>query len=74
MRIRWMSSLMKTNRDKIKLIKQAIEDIENGTLSEGSFLFVVNNIVNEERITEKGLDWARKEIEKIKSKEKNNEN
>jgi hypothetical protein len=52
-----------TDKEKLDLIKEALNDVSNGSLSGGAFVFVINDIVNGfGEITEECINWAKKVI------------
>jgi hypothetical protein len=55
------------NQEKLDLIGEATKDGLEGTLSPGATLLVIHSILWPTQISEDDLDWAKKEIAKIRA-------
>jgi hypothetical protein len=64
-----------TDKEKLKLIKEAVKNVSDGSLSEGAFVFVIAGIVNGlGKITKKDIAWAKKSIKEHPERYKGEEN
>lgn len=62
---------MTTDKKKLILIKQALDDLQAGVLSEFSFAIVVGMVVNPAKITTEDIKWAQEALKKRNGRKSN---
>lgn len=55
-----------TDKEIIELVKDALDEYNNGKLNAFTFIAIVNNVVNPHNVTQADVDWATKTIELLR--------